>query len=87
MSAQPTQSEIEILRYAMGLTDAGRGRAYRVHYVSFPYPGSKKFEDCESLVRAGYMLRASGPSLCDGGVLFTVTTTGDAAARVKRKKE
>lgn len=77
-----TDAQISILRHALGIGDAGRGREYRNHFVTGP--GSDDYPHCEALVAAGLMTRFPPNAMTGGNDCFVVTAAGRAAAQPAR---
>lgn len=73
-----TSDQIHVLRHALGVGDAGTGRAYRNHFVTGA--GGADHTLCTSLVAVGMMTQHAGSALSGGDDVFTVTERGRAAA-------
>lgn len=67
-------SELGILRHALGIGEDGRNAAHRHHFVTGP--GSTDYDTCCALVERGLMVRREGGILAGGDALFLVTHAG-----------
>lgn len=67
-------SQLHILQHSLGLDQYGRGREYRNRFVTGP--GSKDWDDCQTLV-SGACMHDHGPMAITGGMhCFQVTDRG-----------
>lgn len=78
-----TEKELSIVLHALGLDGFGRGESYRRHYVVGP--GCEGYDECVRLASLGMMTRRDC-SFVVGGVVFSVTAEGEAAARAQAPK-
>lgn len=78
-AAAVTPDQFRVLCHALGLDEAGRGVAYRSHFVTDP--GSVDWDACDSLAALGLMSKRQPTALTGGGHLFIVTDAGRDAVR------
>jgi hypothetical protein len=81
--AEPTASQLSVLRHALGLSEDGRGQICRNHFVTGP--GSRDYDDCQALVEAELMTRHEGGALSGGDPIFVVTARGREVARASQQ--
>lgn len=70
---------LHILQHSLGLDGYGRGARYRNHFCTGP--GSKDFDNCQTLVEQGMMVDHGSRKMFGGDHLFEVTPAGDDAVR------
>ncbi|WP_443096796.1 hypothetical protein ACTT2I_05155 [Stenotrophomonas sp. PUT21] len=72
-------AELQILRHALGIGDAGWERSHRNHFVTGE--GGDDHLHCMALVARGFMVQRAGNAITGGDDLFKVTDAGRAAVQ------
>lgn len=78
------KNQIEILQHALGVGEYADKPSTRNHFVTGE--GDRDFQDCQALVKQGFMaVRSMAKELTGGGTCFVVTEEGRSHMLANRK--